>query len=157
MNDNAIPILGRQPKFCEICGQRSHPFNTKCSYPVLLERVKKLLEANRTIPSILEANVEAVKTANTFKMLLADSAGMMECLENVVKAHPSGEEIWKTFMEKLEGWKKEKESCLKTSSQDTGGELGNSSPANTTPSEIANKQCTEETPPGGIIAPDSSA
>ena len=154
--DNAIPILGHKPKICKICGQRAHPFNTKCSYPALVERIKKLLEANRTIPSLLQANSDAIKTANTFKMLLADSAGMLDCLEKVVKEHAAGDEIWKNFMTKLEDWKKEKEQCRKTSSPDTGGELGNSNPENTTPSETESKQCTEETPPGETTAPGSS-
>lgn len=152
--DNAIPILGQKPKICEICGQRAHPFNTKCSYPALVERIKRLLEANRTIPSILQANSDAIKTANTFKMLLADSAWMLDTLEKLIKEreYGDGEEIWKQFMGKIEEMKK----CQKTSSQGTGGELENSSPENTTQSETESKQCTGETPPGEATAPGSS-
>lgn len=114
MSHDAIPILGK-PKFCDTCGKRAHPFNTKCGYADLVERVSKLLEANRAIPAILQANVEAVETANTFRRLANGASRAVLLCEKTVMEFDNGTQIWKRFQERLE----------EEGVQTEGGELGN--------------------------------
>lgn len=143
-----IPVIGM--KVCETCGKRAHPFNTKCRYEDLVEHIRKIREANSTIPAILQANNEAVKSANDFKLLAKTAGDALEILERIVRGYPEhGEKIWTSYMEAVETWGNQ------ISSRGTKDPLAILSHESTTRSETRNKLSTAPTQPGGNTAPDS--
>lgn len=147
MNSN-IHILG-QKKICKTCGRPAHPFTTKCNYNDLVKRIELLVEANSLIPGLLEANKEAVGTANMFRKIAKDSAKAISICEQVVMQFGIGKVIWTKFQKELE-------KAWPTSAQDTEEILKDSNPKNTIQNETENKPCTEETTPGEDTAQDSS-
>ncbi len=151
LNNGAIPILGKKPRHCNICGKNYHPFDVRCVYGHLVERIKSLLEANSAIPGILATNTEVTDLANTYKKLAQDTAMALVICEKAVMEFENGTQVWKRFQERLQ-----EIGCQKVSLPATDATQEASSQKSTTPSETESKPCTEETTPGESIAPGSS-
>lgn len=63
----------------------------------------RLKESNKVIPSLMEANSEAVKLANDFRRLAAATSKALNLMEEVTKEHgESGAAMWADFQKKLE-------------------------------------------------------
>lgn len=134
-------------KICEICGE-AHAIQNRCSYDALTRRVAKLLQANKYVPALMEANKEATVLAETFRKLANDSAKAILICEKAVMSFPNGTEIWAHFQKKLEeAWPKE------STNQDTEGKA---SAELSTSNETENKKCTEATPHGENTVRDFS-
>lgn len=97
-NGGAIPILGKKPRLCNICGKNYHPFDVRCAYGNLVERVRQLLHANA---AILATNKEVTELANTYQKLAKDTAMALVICEKTVMEFENGTQIWKRFQEKL--------------------------------------------------------
>lgn len=140
--------MNKSADICNICGE-AHAIQNRCSYDALTRRIVKLLETNKHVPSLMQANVEATDLANTFKHMAQDAAKALVICEKAVMEFDNGPQIWTRFQERLEQeWPKTKE----TSNPDTEQQL--SLPESTTPSETENKPCTGEIVPGKAIEPD---
>lgn len=150
-DDGTIPILGKKPRLCNICGKNYHPFDVRCVYGNLVERIRQLLHANAAIPGILATNKEVTELANTYQKLAKDTAMALVICEKTVMEFENGTQIWKRFQEKLAeaGWQK-------ISLPDTDVPPAVSNPESTIPNETESKQCTGEIQPGETTAPDSS-
>lgn len=148
MNQGSIPIIGQ--KKCDLCGKQSHPFNVKCRHEDLLNRVKILLSANRSVPAMVEANKGAMVAAMEFQMISKHLTDSLNLLEETVKESWFGKRILKKWNKKVEDlW------AAQTSSQDTSEAQATSNPESTTPSATQSKLSIVETPAGENTAPDS--
>jgi len=134
---------------CPICGQH-HPPQNRCQFEHLSKRVTLLLEANQIIPSLMQANKEAVTTAKQFQILLkkADEAHTV-LMEVLAERGEIGEEIKNEYLWRLDNWAKE------TLNQNT--EQLSLGIENSTSSEQSDKNSTETEPTetGKIILADS--
>lgn len=150
--NNAIPIIGtKQKSVCRHCGRPSHPFTTKCNYNDLLAKIEKLTQANSIIPSIMQANSETTKIANTFRVVAENTAKAIVLLEEMVREQPNGEELWESFKVRLgDKWE------AVTSVQGIGENTSPLSPESTIQSVTESKPSTDQTAPGETTAPDSS-
>lgn len=136
-------------KPCNMCGT-THSMQSKCSHNDLMRRIQKLLEANSMIPSILQANKEAVETAKQFQILLKIADKSNEILQQILLSHGEvGEKIKEAYMSGVNEWVKE------YLSQDINQQASNQS-ENTIPSETESKLSTMETMTGESIGSDSS-
>lgn len=131
--------VGNSP--CALCNQMHVPQN-KCSFEALAKKIMLLTEANRTIPSILQANKEAVTTARQFQILLKSADKANDILFEVLAAHGEiGETIKNEYLKGLDEWAKVHSSQdTEEQSQDTGPSIL---------SETNDKPSTGETTPGG--------
>ena len=137
-------------KFCQVCGE-GHKQMQKCGHEALVRRVTRLLEANRLIPQLMQANKEAVTTAAEFQLLLkqADQAQMF--IQEVLADYgDTGVEIYQKYLTKVDAWA---QASTKPDTDDRQLHLDN---VNTIQSDNENKPCTEETPIGDRTALDSS-
>lgn len=87
-------------KPCQICGAFHIPQNN-CKFDDLAKRISLLIESNKMIPSILQANKEAVDTAKMFQSILNDSIKAFDLLQEICNRPEfaeMGPKIWSTFM-----------------------------------------------------------
>jgi len=146
---NSVFPMNRKSGLCEICNE-PHPIQNKCGYDAMVRRITKLLEANRLIPSILEANKELTDLANMFKTMANDSAKALAIAEKAAMEFDNGTQVWKRFQEKLEeAWQARETLNQGTATQE------NLNQESIILNEKGNKISTVGTPSGEIIAPDS--
>ena len=96
--------IGNNP--CHLCNELHVPQN-QCRNDALARRVQVLLDANRAIPSILEANKEATMLAGQFQMMLKQAGESHDIISQVCAEHGEiGQQIYQTYMERLDAWAK---------------------------------------------------
>lgn len=132
---------GNGTQTCHICAE-IHSMQSKCSHNALTRRIGKLLQANSVIPSIMQANKQAVETARAFQGLLKVSDKAQEMLQEVLAEYGDiGKEISDKYLGKVNTWLKE------TSVQDIE-QQPSSQQENTIQSETESKLSTMETMTG---------
>ena len=85
---------------CDVCGEHHIPQN-KCRSEALVRRISLLKEANQVIPSLLQANKDAVDTAKAFQDILKETDAVMEKLKEICHREEYGQlgpKIWGAFM-----------------------------------------------------------
>jgi len=133
---------------CPVCAEKHIPQN-RCRYEALVSVNTRLREANSMIPAILNANKQAVQTAEQFRFMLKKADEANAILQTILAKHGDiGKTIQTEYFEELETW------ASKHTSQDTAASSLDTK--NSTLSETDDKSSTEETMSGKIFLEDSS-
>ncbi len=140
-------LAERKGKACPVCLEMHVPQN-RCRYEQLAGRITKLSQANQLIPSILQANKEAVTMAEHYRHLLKTADQAQTILQEVLAKHGDiGKQIQDEYMEAVDKW------ASQLSSQDTKEPTSDTD--NSAASEKNDKPCTEETTTGENSPPAS--
>ena len=138
---------------CKICDVPHATFNQCKQVDMarkiarLENRTEKLLEANRTIPSIMSSFKEAAELAVQFEGMVKDAGAAMNLMESICNESEDGKAILEIFKLKLEAmWDNRR------TSQDTKGLPLEES---TIQSASIDSPSTGETTDGGTTVPDS--
>lgn len=141
MTNNGVIDFGNIQRPCSMCGSMHNP-RAKCSFQDLAARITVLLDANRTIPSLLEANKQAVDLANQFHSIVKQAGAAHDIILKLLGEHGEiGIQIRDEFIRRLDEWVKE------ISSQDTKDQL-KMDIENSTSNETKDKSSTGETMTG---------
>lgn len=149
MNDSKIiSINSAAGKIRHICDCPHAPL-TKCERRALVNKILRIQQENKVIPSIMAVNNETMIEATAcFKMAQDAGKAIMIC-EQVVMEFDNGPNIWDRFQKRLEEvWPRK---IISPATEELQPQEGLSTP-NETPSKLS----TEETTPGGSTATDSS-